>query len=66
MIRRVSLLVGVAAVIGVNSSAAATEPTVAQINAAIVAHSNNFVLANSYGLIGHAPGHGWIDAETGA
>jgi hypothetical protein len=66
MLRRLVLVVGATAVIGVNGSAAASLPTVAQIKAAIAAHSDNFVLANTYyARSGFPPGHGWIDLDTG-
>lgn len=68
MLRRLIVLaVGAAAVVWVGGSAAAREPTVAQIKAAIATHSDNFVLANAYGYDhGRARGHGWIDVKTGA
>jgi hypothetical protein len=67
MLRGVFLAAAASAVIGVVGSAtAASGPTVAQIEAAIARHSDNFVLANAYAYGGQAPGHGWIDLETGA
>jgi hypothetical protein len=66
MVGRLVLIAGAAAVFGVNGSAAAPQPTVTQIKAAIAAHSDNFILANAYAVNGHSPGHGFIDLETGA
>jgi hypothetical protein len=66
MLRRVVLAAVASAAFSVVDSAAASEPTVAQIKAAIATHSDNFVLANSFASGGHAPGHGWIDVKTGA
>jgi hypothetical protein len=66
MLRRVVLAAAASAAIGVIGSAAASGPTVGQIEAAIATHSDNFVLANSFANGGHAPGHGWIDVKTGA
>ena len=53
------------AAVGVIGSAAASEPTVAQIKADIARHSDNFVLANSYTFNGKAPGHGWLNLKNG-
>jgi hypothetical protein len=53
-------------VVGANGSAAASQPTVAQIQAAVAGDSDSFILANSFGFGGKPPGDGWIDLETGA
>jgi hypothetical protein len=66
MLRWLVLVAGAAAVLGVSGVAAASGPTVAEIQAAIVAHSNDLIIANAYSSSGHRPGHGWIDLETGA
>lgn len=66
MLRSVVLLATASTALGVIGSAAASGPTVAQIQAVIAKHSDDFVLANSYGDRRHAPGHGWIDVKTGA
>jgi hypothetical protein len=66
MLRMLVVVAGATAAIGLNVSGPASQPTVAQIKADIVGHSDNFVLANSYGSNGNDPGHGWIDLETGA
>jgi hypothetical protein len=63
---RLIVAAGATALIGVSGSAAAARPTVAEINAAIASHTDRFVLANAYSHNGGAPGHGWIDLETGA
>ena len=65
MLRSVVLLATASTALGVIGSAAASGPTVAQIQAVIAKHSDDFVLANSYGDRRHAPGHGWIDVKTG-
>ena len=67
MLRALVLVVGAAAVVGVNGSADASSsrPTVAQVKAAIATHSDDFILANSYARDAYS-GHGWIDLKTGA
>jgi hypothetical protein len=57
------------AVVGVSGSAAASLPTVPQIEAAVaarLAHSHDVVLATSYvSAVGRNRGHAWIDLKTG-
>jgi hypothetical protein len=59
------LVAAMSAAVGVSGSAAATRPTVPQIEAVIATHSDNFVLANAYTSDGHAPGHGWLNLKYG-
>ena len=50
-----------------NGATAASLPTVAQLRAEVASHSDDFIVANAYGFNnGQAPGHAWIDLETGA
>ncbi len=65
MLRSVVLAAAASAAVGVSGSAAASTPTVAQINAVIATHSDNFVLANAFANGGHAPGHGWLNLKVG-
>jgi len=65
MFRTVVLAAAASAPLGVLGSAAASGPTVAQIEAAIARQSNNFVLANSYASNGQAPDHGWLNLKSG-
>ncbi|HTD58440.1 MAG TPA: hypothetical protein VK672_06050, partial [Solirubrobacteraceae bacterium] len=65
MFRRVVLAAAASAALAVIGSAAASGPTVAQIEAAIAKQSDNFVLANAFAHDGHAPGHGWLNLKVG-
>lgn len=66
MLRRIVLAAAASATFGVIGSAAASGPTVAQVEAAIATHSDDFVLANAWADAGHGGGHGWIDVKAGA